>query len=76
MGPETYSEGEKIMKHAILTVIGKDRPGIVANVTEILFEYGCNLEDASMTILEGEFAMIVVLSHRYASFNVTERKLL
>ena len=43
---------------AAITITGKDRPGIIAAVTEILYQAGCNLEDASMTVLEGEFAMI------------------
>lgn len=41
-----------------VTVTGKDRPGIIAELTKILYRSGGNLEDASMTILEGEFAMI------------------
>lgn len=48
--------------HALaLTAIGKDRPGIVAGVTGALFELGCNLSDCSMTLLSGQFAMIMVL---------------
>ncbi len=46
----------------ILTTVGKDRPGIVAGVTKILFNLGCNLEDSSMTRLGGEFAIMVVFS--------------
>ena len=46
---------------SILTVLGKDRPGIIARVTGSLFRHGCNLEDISMTVLEGEFAMIMVV---------------
>ena len=44
----------------LLTVMGKDQPGIISKVTAILFRHGCNLEDISMTILEGEFAMMLV----------------
>jgi glycine cleavage system transcriptional repressor len=44
----------------LLTAFGKDRPGMVAGVTEILFELGGNIEDASMTRLGGEFAMMFV----------------
>ncbi len=47
---------------SVLTVLGKDRPGIIATVTEALFRAGCNLEDISMTVLEGELAMIMVIS--------------
>jgi glycine cleavage system transcriptional repressor len=52
------------MNQAMLTVFGKDRPGIIAEVSGILFRHGCNLEDISMTILEGEFAMMLILSFR------------
>ena len=41
-----------------ITITGKDRPGIIAALTGALYRSGGNLEDASMTILEGEFAMI------------------
>ncbi len=50
------------MKKVILTVLGQDRPGIVADVTGVLLKSGCNIEDSSMTILEGEFAMLLVVS--------------
>ena len=43
-----------------ITVTGKDRPGIIAALTEAILQAKGNLEDASMTILEGEFAMIVL----------------
>lgn len=43
-----------------VTVTGKDRPGIISSLTGAIFQTGGNLEDASMTILEGEFAMILL----------------
>jgi len=46
----------------ILTAFGKDRPGIVADVTRILFENGCNLEDNSMTRLADEFTLILLFT--------------
>lgn len=45
---------------AAITVVGADRPGIVAGVTQVLFEHGCNLEDSSATILRDAFAMILI----------------
>ena len=48
-------------KHfAAISVMGKDRPGIVASITRVLFKAGCNIEDSSMTRLRSEFAMIVL----------------
>lgn len=41
-------------------VTGLDRPGIIAAVTGVLYEQGCNLEDCSMTILSGHFAMTLL----------------
>lgn len=45
-----------------VTVIGTDRPGIVAAVTSVLVERGCNLEDTSMSILRGHFAMVLIVA--------------
>jgi glycine cleavage system transcriptional repressor len=44
-----------------VTVVGQDRPGIVAAVAEALYELGCNLEDATSTILRGHFSMMLVV---------------
>jgi len=45
-----------------LSAIGVDRPGIVAAVSGALGEAGCNLEDSTMTILRGHFAILLVVS--------------
>jgi glycine cleavage system transcriptional repressor len=45
-----------------ISAIGADRPGIVAAMTWVLFEQGCNLEDTSMSILRGHFAMMLVVA--------------
>ena len=44
-----------------VTVIGTDRPGIVAGVTKALYEAGCNLEDVTSTILRGHFSMVMIV---------------
>lgn len=51
------------MNHFALTIVGRDRPGIVSQVTEILFNQGCNIADSSCSILGGQFAMILILGH-------------
>jgi glycine cleavage system transcriptional repressor len=43
-----------------VTVIGHDRPGIIADVTARLAELGLNLEDSTMTLLRGHFAMMLI----------------
>jgi glycine cleavage system transcriptional repressor len=48
--------------HYAVSAVGADRPGIVAAVTDVFLEHGCNLEDTSMTILRGHFAMMLVVA--------------
>lgn len=51
-------------KHAekfVIAVFGRDRPGIVARVSGLLAQLGCNIEDASQTILYGRFAGMFVV---------------
>ena len=45
-----------------LSAIGRDRPGIVADLAELIYECDCNLEDSSMTILGSEFAILLLLT--------------
>jgi glycine cleavage system transcriptional repressor len=45
-----------------VSVIGVDRPGIIAAGTGALAQVGGNLEDSSMTILGGHFAMSLIVS--------------
>lgn len=49
--------------HFAVSMVGKDRPGIVAAIAEGLFHLGCNIADSSCTMLAGEFAMILIVSH-------------
>lgn len=44
-----------------ISIFGKDRPGIIAKITKSLADLGGNIEDASMTLLQGYFAMILVV---------------
>lgn len=46
---------------ALLTLSGRDRPGIVARATRVLYETGCNIADSSMTRLRGEFVIMLIL---------------
>ena len=49
------------MNHAILTAIGTDRPGIVDELSQFIFERGGNIEDSRMVNLRGQFAMMVLV---------------
>ena len=45
---------------AIVSVIGKDKSGIIAKVSTALADNGVNIEDISQTIVQGNFTMMMV----------------
>ena len=46
----------------ILSAVGRDRPGIVADLSQLIFDCDANLDDSRMTILGNEFAAILLCS--------------
>ena len=58
----------------IVTVIGKDRVGIIAAVTALLAEANANIVDISQTTLQEFFAMIMMADLEHASQPFAEIK--
>lgn len=50
------------MARFLLSGFGVDRPGMVATVSQVLLQLGANLEDATMTRLGGQFAMLILFT--------------
>lgn len=57
---------------AIITVIGKDKAGIIAKVSTMLAENNVNIEDISQTIIQGNFTMIMLVSFENATISISE----
>lgn len=51
------------MKWSVLTLVGADQQGIVAAVSQALFDSGCQLAEASMMRLGGNFAIMLRVGH-------------
>lgn len=49
------------MSQLILTAVGRDRPGLVGELTGALFAAGANLADSRMVNLRGQFALVILL---------------
>jgi glycine cleavage system transcriptional repressor len=49
------------MDHAIFTALGTDRPGIVDELSQFIFDRGGNIEDSRMVNLRGQFAIMVLV---------------
>ena len=59
---------------AVLTVVGKDKPGIIASVSSVLAENQVNIEDISQTIMQDKFTMIMYVNIANAKINLGELK--
>jgi len=46
----------------VLTAIGEDRPGLVDELSSVLLDADLNIEDSRMSVLGGEFAIILLIS--------------
>lgn len=57
---------------AIVSVIGKDKKGIIARVSGALYEMGINIEDISQTILQQYFTMIMAVDVSASEYNFTQ----
>ena len=64
-------------KKAVVTVLGFDRKGIIAKVSNVLFDRDINILDISQTILDGYFNMVMIvdLSTPTCTFDVLQSDL-
>ena len=46
----------------VITALGDDRPGIVDELSNALFKHELNIEDSRMSVLGGEFAVLLLVS--------------
>ena len=57
----------------MLTLVGRDQPGIVAQLTTALFEAGCHLGEASMMRLGGNFTIMLMVSTTLSQKGLTDK---
>lgn len=49
----------------VISALGEDRPGIVDELSELILDAGCNIEDSRATVLGGEFAVMLLVSGQW-----------
>ena len=57
---------------AVVTVVGKDRVGIIANVCTALAGFGVNVLDINQTVMQGYFTMMMVVEVSMCNVPVAE----
>ena len=63
------------MARAVISTIGDDRPGIVNELTKVVLELNISVEDSRMTVLGGEFAVLMSVTGSEAALATMEVKL-
>ena len=48
--------------YLVISALGQDRPGLIAELTDHILNSGCNIEDSRMSVLGGEFALIMMVA--------------
>ena len=51
-----------MQEYLVISAIGEDKPGIINGLSQAASECGCNILDTRMTVLGGEFALIMMIS--------------
>lgn len=57
-----FKKNWSLLIKAIITVVGKDKSGIVAGVSGKIAELGLNIDDISQTVLDEYFTMMAIVS--------------
>lgn len=47
---------------AVITVVGKDRTGIIAKISETLYGHDVNIVDISQNVMDNMFAMVMLVN--------------
>jgi glycine cleavage system transcriptional repressor len=51
--------------HLVISALGKDRPGIIDQLSKAVFDLGLNITDSRMTVLGGEFAILLLVDGQW-----------
>ena len=63
------------MTKAVIATVAEDRPGIVSELSTIVHDLGLNIEDSRMTVLGGEFAVLMSVAGEESGLAELDSKL-
>jgi len=61
--------------YLVISALGKDRPGIVKSLSKKILDEGCNITDSRMTVLGGEFAILLLVEGQWNTLAKLENAL-
>ena len=60
------------LNYLVISALGKDRPGIVDKLSRTILDEGCNIVDSRMTVLGGEFAIMLMVDGNWNNLTKLE----
>jgi ACT domain-containing protein len=75
LGAETElpkTESAVVVDRAILTSFGLNRPGVIARITALLAEAGCDLRDVSQKIMDDFYTLIMIVDLGSSKYQLKE----
>ncbi len=61
--------------YLVISALGKDRPGIVDKLSAAILEDQCNIADSRMTVLGGEFAIMLMVEGNWNTLAKLEKEI-
>ena len=71
-GAAQMDSAEGSSARMVISVFGLDHPGIVAGVSQILGDAGCSIIDINQTVVQGKFAMVIIIDTSRARESTAE----
>lgn len=59
----------------VLAILAEDRPGLLHEITRAVKNCGCNIAESRMTVLAGEFTMLLLISGNWSMLTRLETQL-
>ena len=64
-----------MQEYLVISAIGEDKPGIINALSQAATDSQCNIQDTRMTVLGGEFALIMLTSGSNEMISLLEQRL-
>jgi len=63
------------MEYLVISALGRDRPGIINDLAMAAVDAGCNIVDSRMTVLGGEFAVLMMVAGKWNAIAMLESQM-
>ncbi len=61
--------------YLVISALGEDKPGLIHGLSRQILESGCNVEDSRMTVLGGDFAILMLVTGNWSNIAKLEAQL-